>query len=124
MKETEQEIISTFQKWEEIDKMVKIYSDFTYGAWDKIMQVVKFIENIDHKGLHYEWEDFDEDGNKQTNYNFNGYSVDIEGNQCFIFLHLELDPGKTICSSTAETKFEAVLTACYEFAKFYNEDKL
>lgn len=95
--------------------------------WNELMDVVEFIESLDHKDKYYQWDEFEEDDlskPKITHYNFNGYSVDIEGNQCWIWLNLELDPGTLLNKSIkSHNKFDAVFNACYEFAKYYNQNQ-
>ena len=56
--------------------------------WNSIHKIIEKIESLDESKNHYQWKDID--GSTRTN--FNGYSVDIEGNECFIWLNLELDP--------------------------------
>jgi hypothetical protein len=98
-------IVEVFEKWQEIDKMVNVVLDS--GAWDNLMKVVEFIEDID-----------------TGNVNFNGYTVEIVGHCCFIDVQLELDPSKSICRKIGSNKFEAVLDACYQFSLMYNKKEL
>jgi hypothetical protein len=98
-------IVEVFEKWQEIKQMVNIVLDS--GAWDNLMKVVEFIEDID-----------------TGNDNFNGYTVEIVGHCCFIDVQLELVPSKSICRKIGENKFEAVLDACYQFSLMYNNKEL
>ena len=122
MNEIEEQQISKFEKSDEIYQMCGIIP--IDNDWNELMRVVEFIENINHKEKHYSWESTNEEGVLETYYNFAGYSVYIEGKYCGIDLNLQLDPSQRICSVSAETKFDAVLNACYQFALKYNEEKL
>lgn len=115
-------IVETFEKWQEIDKMVSI--SFDSDAWTRLMKVVGFIEDIQNNDKYYTWEEVNDKGILETHSNFNGYTVEIIGNYCFIDVQLELDPPKSICRKVRENKFEAVLDACYQFSLMYNNKEL
>ena len=91
-------------------KMLKFHTD-----WNWIMEVVEKIESLDDSEKHYQWKDV----NNTNRSNFNGYSVDIEGNDCLIWLGLELDPLECLAKSKGKTKKEAVVTAIWEFLNWY-----
>ena len=112
-------------KIEEIYQMCDKY--VIDNDWNELMEVANFIENLDHKDKYYQWEEYiDDDLTKEKiiRYNFEGYSVNIEGNSCWIGINFALDPHKTITSCRSDSKFKSVLTACYEFAYQFNLDKL
>ena len=91
--------------------------------WNCIMPVVEKIESLDLSEWMYSWEDMD----GETNYNFEGISVEIENTRCWIYIHLSLDPYWTINEKTFkvryETKLQAVYEAVVEFIEWYNERK-
>ena len=95
-------------------KPLKKYNEF----WADLMPVVEKIEELDLKEQYYSWED--EEG---KNYNFEEFSVDIEGNSCYIWLNLSLDPPQLISQVTEKTKIEAVYKAVLGFIKWYNKNK-
>jgi len=95
-------------------KALKKYNEF----WGNLMPVVEKIEELDLKEQYYSWED--EEG---KNYNFEGFSVDIEGNSCYIWLNWSLDPAKLISQATEKTKIEAVYKAVLGFIEWYNKNK-
>jgi hypothetical protein len=97
---------------------------FESYTWDKLIGIVEFIENIQKSDKYYTWEEANDKGILETHSNFNGYTVEIVGNCCFMDVQLELDPPKSICRKIRENKFEAVLDACYEFALKYNNNEL
>jgi hypothetical protein len=71
----------------------------------------------------YSWEGMD----GETNYNFEGISVEIENTRCWIYINLSLDPYWTINEKTFnikhETKLQAVYESVVEFIEWYNERK-
>lgn len=93
-------------------------------TWDKLIGIVEFIENIDDSKNHYTWQSQDEKGVMYEHNNFQGYTVNIEGNSCWICLDLALDPGITISNEIGSSKFDAVLKACYKFALKYNNNEI
>ena len=115
-------IITIFEKWKEIDKMV--YIEFNFDAWSRLMKVVEFIEDIQNNDKYYTWEEANDKGILETHSNFRGYTVEIIGHCCFIDIQLALNPPKSICRKIGSSKFEAVLDACYQFACYYNNNEL
>lgn len=107
---------------QEFHKLTSV--DYPEMNWEKLMQVVEFIENIDARNEYYKWEQFVGKDKTVTQYNFDGFSVSIEGKSCWIFLHLALDPGETISRVKSNSKFEATLQACYEFAVKRNKGEI
>lgn len=87
--------------------------------WNWIVSVIEKIESLDDSKLHYQWKDVD--GEDRSN--FNGYSVDIEGCECRIWLHLELDPFQLISSATSNNKLDATISAIYNFLCWHKEEK-
>lgn len=92
-------------------------------SWDWLMPVIEKIESLDLSEWMYSWEDMD----GETNYNFEGISVEIENTRCWIYINLSLDPYWTINEKTFnikhETKLKAVYEAVVEFIEWYNERK-
>jgi hypothetical protein len=111
-----------FEKWQEIKKMVNISLDT--DMWTALIKVVEFIEDIQESVKYYTWEETNDKGILETHSNFNGYTVEIIGNCCFIDVQLELDPPKSICRKIRENKFEAVLDAVYQFSLMYNNKEI
>ena len=85
--------------------------------WNLLISVVEKIENLDDSELHYKWNDID----TKNRSNFNGYSVDIEGNECFIWLHLELEPAEKCGHFRSESKINSVYYAVVQFIQWHNE---
>ena len=94
-----------------------------YKSWNHIMPVVEKIESLDLSEWMYKWEGID----GETEYNFEGISVEIENTRCWIYINLSLDPYWTINEKTFkvkyETKLEAVYEAVVEFIEWFNERK-
>jgi hypothetical protein len=94
-----------------------------HESWDWLMPVVEKIEDLDLSEWMYKWEDL-EDG---IQYNFEGISVEIERNRCWIYVNLALDPMFTInektFNKTYNSKIEATYAAVVEFVEWYNERK-
>lgn len=89
--------------------------------WEWIMTAIIKIESLDLNDKFYQWKD----GN-QTRNNFQGISVDISKNNCWIGINLDLDPPITINKKSSHkhfnTKIEAVWTAVNEFIEWYDEN--
>ena len=92
-------------------------------SWDWLIPVIEKIESLDLSEWMYKWEGMD----GETNYNFEGISVEIENTRCWIYINLSLDPYWTINEKTFnikhETKLKAVYEAVVEFIEWYNERK-
>jgi hypothetical protein len=92
-------------------------------SWEWLIPVVEKIESLDLSEWMYRWEGID----GETEYNFEGISVEIENTSCWVYIHLSLDPYFTINGKTHnkrfETKLEAVYEAVVEFIEWYNERK-
>ena len=86
-----------------------------HSDWDWIMQVIEKIENINEKEKHYQWEGID----GTTRNNFINYEVNIERNECGIWLNLELDPAQEYGYAKANTKKEAAVQAIWQFLNKY-----
>lgn len=96
------------------ERLVERIDDKT--GWNYIIEVVNHIENLDHSQYHYKWPDYDEEG--KFRYNFMGYTVEIEGHWCHIYLRLELDPAENIVTETGKSKKEAVIKALRKFSEY------
>jgi hypothetical protein len=85
------------------------------------MGVVDKIESLDLSETGYSWEGID----GETEYNNQNICVEIERNQCWIYMNLQLDPVHTINAETfnkkCDTKIEAVYNAIVEFIGWYNK---
>jgi hypothetical protein len=92
-------------------------------SWDWIMPVIEKIESLDLSEWMYKWEGID----GETEYNFEGISVEIENTSCWIYIFLSLDPYWTINEKTSKVKYETKLEAVYEsvieFIEWYNKRK-
>lgn len=121
MNEKEQEIIDFVTKADEIYKMTNY--NYPILGWEELISIVEFIENIDKRLEYYTWET-DYEGKTKINYNFQGFEVDISGKECWIWLHLELDPSERVAHYKGEDKYEAVLNAVYQFAFKYNSGEI
>jgi hypothetical protein len=88
--------------------------------WNKLMTVVDKIEGLDLKEWMYKWEE-----DNETQYNFQGISVEIERNSCWIYTELQLDPYYTFNENTYKkewlSKIDATWNACVEFVQWYLE---
>lgn len=82
--------------------------------WNCLMEVVKAIENLDDSEYFYQWEDVE--GNTRSN--FQRYSVDVEGNSCWICAELELDPPIIISARETDDKIKSVHEAVVEFVEW------
>jgi len=113
----EYELIAKFMGGEDF-----IHPDYSVHNWNWIMQVVEKIEQLDLSQYIYKWEDGD-----VTNYNFEGTSVEIENNRCWIYINLSLDPMFTVNEKTFKqtynSKIEATYAAVVEFIEWYNQLK-
>lgn len=94
-----------------------------HTEWNWLMPVVETIESLDLSEWMYKWEDL-EDG---MQYNFEGISVEIQNNACWIYVNLALDPMRTINEKTFNQKYNSKIEATYaaivEFIEWYNERK-
>jgi hypothetical protein len=104
----------------DISEMLTV--DFWYDEskydWRDLMGVVEFIEELDRSDRHYRY--MDNEGEERSN--FLGYTVEIEGGSCCIWLRLELDPYKLLVESHDVSKMRAVYRAIGEFAILYKQD--
>lgn len=112
---TDDEIINAFMGY---PYNIKAYPDqIEYSkSWNWLIPVVEKIESLDLKESMYSWEGYE--GN--TEYNFNGIEVEISGNSCSIWIHLQLDPMTLIVDSKCDSKKEATYKSVVEFIKYYN----
>ena len=94
-----------------------------HKSWDWLMPVVEKIESLDLKEYGYIWKGID----GETEYNNQGIHVEIERNQCWIYMDLQLDPPHYFNEKTYNTKFptkiEATYAAVVEFIEYYNTIK-
>jgi len=102
----------------------RVHKDLAYHrSWEWLMTAVEKIENLDLSKEMYSWEG--EDG--ETEYNFEGISVEIENKSCWIYVNLQLDPGFTINPKSFDekypTKIEATFRAVCEFVEWFNKRK-
>ena len=92
-----------------------------HKSWDWLMPVVEKIESLDLKEYGYQWEGID----GKTEYNNQSIYVEIERNQCWIYMNLQLDPFHTFNEVTHRQKFGSKLEATYaavvEFIEYYNK---
>ncbi len=86
--------------------------------WNWIVSVIEKIESLDDSKLYYKWKDVD--GKDRSN--FNGYSVEIEGCECRIWLHLELDQSQLISSATGNNKLDATIRAISKFLSWHKKE--
>jgi len=123
MEELEQTVVDLYPSMrEEFHKLTSV--DYPEMNWEKLMEIVEFIENIDDK-TGYSWQPKVDGKKLKREYNFNGYSVQIEGKGCTIWLHLQLDPFELVAKSgKVNSKFDAVLDACYKFALKRNNNEI
>lgn len=87
-------------------------------GWNYIMELVQYIENLDHSKFHHKWTDLE--GERS---NFEGYEVRISGNYCEIICHLALDPPNVIVGYSAKTKKEAVIKALHKFSEYVSTQR-
>jgi hypothetical protein len=85
--------------------------------WNWIMPVIEKIESLDESETHYQWEHID----GSTISNFVNYEVDIERNECRIWMNLELDPPDLVAKGEMGNKKESTVHAIWEFLNWYNE---
>ena len=105
------------------NKEYRIEDSQFHESWDWLMPVVEKIESLDLSETGYSWEGLD----GETQYNNQNICVEIERNQCWIYMNLQLDPLHTINAETfnkkCNTKIEAVYAAVVEFIEWYNTIK-
>jgi hypothetical protein len=94
---------------------------FEYNkSWDWLMPVVEKIESLDLKEYGYQWEGI----YGEIEYNNGSVRVEIERNECWIYMNLQLDPFHTFNEKTShmkfDTKIEATYAAVVEFIEYYN----
>lgn len=99
----------------------RTHKDLAYHrSWDWLMTAVQKIENLDLKESMYSWET-----DEGREYNFEGISVEIEGNKCWIYINLQLDQMFTINEKTFKetypSKIEATFRAVLEFVEWFNK---
>ena len=91
-----------------------------HKSWGWLMAVVEKIESLDLMEYGYQWEGID----GETEYNNGSICVEIEQNQCWIYMNLSLDPMHTLNENTHRMKFDTKLEATYaavvEFIEYYN----
>ena len=97
------------------------HNDIEYKtSWDWLMPVIEKIESLDLSEYGYQWEGID----GETEYNNGSICVEIEQNQCWIYMNLSLDPMHTLNENTHRMKFDTKLDATYaavvEFIEYYN----
>ena len=110
--------------WRSPGNNIELESTMKFSlSWDWIMPVVEKIELLDLSEWMYKWEGID----GETEYNFEGISVEIEHTRCWIYINLSLDPYWTINEKTFKVKYETKLEAVYksviEFIEWYNKRK-
>lgn len=90
-------------------------------CWNWLMGVVEKIESLDLSRYGYIWEGIE----GETEYNNQDINVEIEGNRCWIYMNLQLDPMHTFNEESFKKKYESKLQATYEsvveFIHRYNE---
>jgi hypothetical protein len=109
-----------FLSWESLN-YGKYLTNLKYStSWDWLIPVVEKIESLDLSEYGYKWEDMD----GETRYNNQNICVEIERNQCWIYMNLQLDPLHTINAETfnkkCDSKIDAVYGAVVEFIEWYN----
>ena len=91
-----------------------------HKSWDWLMPVVEKIESLDLKEYGYQWEGI----YGEIEYNNGSVRVEIERNECWIYMNLQLDPFHTFNEKTSHMKFDTKLEATYaavvEFIEYYN----
>jgi hypothetical protein len=106
--------------WESLNHGEYLTNLKYHESWDWLMPVVEKIESLDLKEYGYKWEDMD----GETRYNNQNICVEIERNQCWIYMNLQLDPPDTLNEKTShmkfDTKIEATYAAVVEFIEYYN----
>lgn len=113
--------INGWYKKDDNSFLCKSHNELNFNSdWNKLMLVVDAIENIDLSDYHYKWLDYD---GVTINNNFNGVTVDIEGNSCYIGVELDLDPYSMISKGEGNNKKEVVYDACVKFVKWFNSIK-
>jgi hypothetical protein len=110
--------------WRSPGNNIELESTMKFSlSWDWIMPVIEKIESLDLSEWMYKWEGID----GETEYNFEGISVEIEKTSCWIYINLSLDPYWTINEKTSKVKYETKLEAVYEsvieFIEWYNKRK-
>ena len=102
------------------NKVYRIEDSQFHESWDWLMPVVEKIESLDLSEYGYTWKGID----GETEYNNQSIHVEIERNQCWIYMNLQLDPPHTFNEKTShikfDTKIEAVYAAVVEFIEYYN----
>jgi hypothetical protein len=102
------------------NKVYRIEDSQFHESWDWLMPVVEKIESLDLSEYGYTWKGID----GETEYNNQNICVEIERNQCWIYMNLQLDPLHTINAETfnkkCDSKIDAVYGAVVEFIEWYN----
>ncbi len=98
-------------KKQHCDELLKFHSD---ANWQ--YEALQWIENLDLSDSHYSWEFRDQKYN-----NFNGYRTELEGNGCWIYLELTLDPPERVAMAEGANKKEAVFEALYQFSQYIKD---
>lgn len=104
--------------------LARVHKDLAYHrSWEWLMTAVEKIESLDLSEEMYSWEGIE----GETEYNFEGISVEIENKGCWIYVNLQLDPMFTINKKTFNidhpTKIEATFRAVCEFVEWFNKRK-
>ena len=106
--------------WESLNHGEYLTNLKYHESWDWLMPVVEKIESLDLSEYGYKWEGLD----GETEYNNQNICVEIERNQCWIYMNLQLDPVHTINVETfnkkCDSKIDAVYGAVVEFIEWYN----
>ena len=102
------------------NKVYRIEDSQFHESWDWLMPVVEKIESLDLSEYGYAWKGID----GETEYNNQSIHVEIERNQCWIYMNLQLDPPHYFNEKTYRLKFptkiEATYAAVVEFIEYYN----
>jgi hypothetical protein len=104
--------------------LARVHKDLAYHrSWEWLMTAVEKIESLDLSEEMYSWKGIE----GETEYNFDGVSVEIENKSCWIYVNLQLDPMFTINTKTLNvehpTKIEATFRAVCEFIEWFNKRK-